>query len=296
MMAAQQRPHRGSIALIDAEILAQQCFPGQQYVLRLSAPACAARATPGSFAHLACGDVPGMRRPLSIMRRSASEGWVEFLYKPVGTGLRNLARHQPGERISLLGPIGKGFVLDPRRPTVLALGGGVGIPPMVFLADELKEDPRFELVVLMGSELPFPFELATHPAPLAHMPPGASASLALLERWGVRSRLASMAGLEGCYPGYVTGLARHWLDACSPAERERVQILSCGPYPMLEASARLAQAYGIPCQVSVEEYMACAVGGCAGCTVLVHEPQGPAMRRVCVDGPVFEANSIFPPA
>jgi dihydroorotate dehydrogenase electron transfer subunit len=65
---------------------------------------------------------------------------------------------------------------------------------------------------------------------------------------------------------------------------------------MLEASARLAQAYGIPCQVSVEEYMACAVGGCAGCTVLVHEPQGPAMRRVCVDGPVFEANSIFPPA
>ena len=62
--------------------------------------------------------------------------------------------------------------------------------------------------------------------------------------------------------------------------------------PMLRASAALAAEYDLPCQVSVEEYMACAVGGCAGCTVRMLEPDGPAMRRVCVDGPVFEASRV----
>jgi dihydroorotate dehydrogenase electron transfer subunit len=93
----------------------------------------------------------------------------------------------------------------------------------------------------------------------------------------------------------VTDLAKHWLDASPATLHRQVQIVSCGPQPMLEASARLAQAYDVPCQISVEEYMACGVGGCAGCTVLVHEPGGSAMRRVCVDGPVFDANWIYPP-
>ena len=62
---------------------------------------------------------------------------------------------------------------------------------------------------------------------------------------------------------------------------------------MLEASAQLARRYGVPCQVALEEFMACAVGGCAGCTVLVRTAAGPAMKRVCVDGPVFDAYSVF---
>jgi dihydroorotate dehydrogenase electron transfer subunit len=62
---------------------------------------------------------------------------------------------------------------------------------------------------------------------------------------------------------------------------------------MLEAVAKLAAEYNLPCQVSLEEYMACAVGGCAGCTVRVETPEGPAMKRVCVDGPVFEASLVF---
>jgi dihydroorotate dehydrogenase electron transfer subunit len=63
---------------------------------------------------------------------------------------------------------------------------------------------------------------------------------------------------------------------------------------MLRAVSLLAREYGLPCQVSVEEYMACGVGGCAGCTVRVETKNGPAMKRVCVDGPVFEASSVFP--
>ena len=62
---------------------------------------------------------------------------------------------------------------------------------------------------------------------------------------------------------------------------------------MLEATAALAREFEVPCQVAVEEYMACGVGGCAGCTILVQTPKGPAMKRVCVDGPVFDAATIF---
>ena len=63
---------------------------------------------------------------------------------------------------------------------------------------------------------------------------------------------------------------------------------------MLEAVASLAKEYNLPCQVSLEEYMACGVGGCAGCVVQIETPEGPAMKRVCVDGPVFEAATVFP--
>jgi dihydroorotate dehydrogenase electron transfer subunit len=65
---------------------------------------------------------------------------------------------------------------------------------------------------------------------------------------------------------------------------------------MLRALADLAREFDVPCQLALEEYMACGVGGCAGCTVLVQTPAGPAMKRVCVDGPVFESRDVFPAA
>jgi hypothetical protein len=70
--------------------------------------------------------------------------------------------------------------------------------------------------------------------------------------------------------------------------------IGCGPTPMLQATARVARRFGVPCQVSLEEFMACAVGGCAGCAVPVVTDAGLAMKRVCVDGPVFDAEAVFP--
>ncbi|TLY53000.1 MAG: dihydroorotate dehydrogenase electron transfer subunit, partial [Gammaproteobacteria bacterium] len=84
-----------------------------------------------------------------------------------------------------------------------------------------------------------------------------------------------------------------WLSSLGAAELSEVEVFACGPTPMLEASANLARRHGVPCQVSLEEFMACAVGGCAGCTVQVRTSAGPAMKRVCVDGPVFDAYSVF---
>ena len=121
----------------------------------------------------------------------------------------------------------------------------------------------------------------------------ATAAMPLLESIGVPSRLASLSGFPGCHRGYVTELADAHLASLDAKSRADVEIFTCGPHGMLVAVAALARRYGVPCQASLEENMACGVGGCAGCTVLVRTPDGPAMKRVCVDGPVFDASTVF---
>jgi dihydroorotate dehydrogenase electron transfer subunit len=284
--------NRGSVFLEDARILSQREFPGDQFVLRVQAPRAARRATPGSFAHLSCDPSIAMRRPLSIMRANTAEGWLEFLYKPKGHGLETLGTRQPGEAISVLAPIGHGFSVGAERPRLLALGGGVGIPPMIFLAEQVRSNPALQPLVLMGSEVPFPFDTVESQLAVPGVDKPATHAVALLEQWGVPSRLASNAGLAGAHRGYITDLARDSLNALSARERAEVQIFACGPTPMLKAVAKLARDFDLPCQVALEEYMACGIGGCAGCTVLLQTPAGPAMKRVCVDGPVFDARQV----
>lgn len=289
------KSHRDTIFLEDAEVLAHHAYPAEQYVLRVHAPRCAAAALPGSFVHVRCDPQLPMRRPLSIMRVSAQEGWVDLLYKAVGRGTALLAKRLVGETVSLMGPIGQPFVLHPERPRPLLLGGGVGIPPMVFLAEHLhRVAQNFQPLVVMGSEVPFPFTARPSQIVVPGMPESVIAAMPLLDDWGIPSRLTSQQDFPGCHQGYVTDLARLWLETLNTEARNEVEVFACGPHPMLEAVAKLAHEYRLPCQVSLEEFMACAVGGCAGCTVQVETPKGPAMKRVCVDGPVFDAASVFP--
>jgi dihydroorotate dehydrogenase electron transfer subunit len=287
--------NRGTIFLEEARVLDQKTFDGDQYIIRVEAPKCAAHAEPGSFAHVACDTTIPMRRPLSIMRADARAGWIELLYKVVGNGLHALAARKAGDTVSVLGPIGKGFTPHLERPRTLLIGGGVGIPPMVFLAERLRErkDAAWKPLVVMGSEIPFPFRTRPSQILVAGMPAGTIACMPMLDEWGIASRLASRSDFPGCFDGFVTQLADAWLATLGPAELAEVEIFSCGPTVMLDATAKLARKYAVPCQVSLEEFMACAVGGCAGCTVLVQTPDGPAMKRVCVDGPVFDAYTVF---
>jgi dihydroorotate dehydrogenase electron transfer subunit len=289
------RPHRDTIHVETARVLSQEEHPGRQYVLRLEAARCAASATAGSFAHVAVDPAIPMRRPLSIMRADPAAGWIELLYKVMGDGLRHLASRKAGDAVSLIGPIGQGFRLSAQRPKALLIGGGVGIPPMVFLAEDIvaRASEGFRALAILGSELPFPFRARPSRIIVPSMPDGVIASMPLLEDWGVASRLTSKSGFPGCHDGYVTDLARLWLQGLDRSALEEVEIFSCGPTPMLRAVAALAAEFGVACQVSLEEFMACAVGGCAGCVVEVATPQGPAMKRVCVDGPVFDAAAVF---
>ncbi|HEY1892876.1 MAG TPA: dihydroorotate dehydrogenase electron transfer subunit [Steroidobacteraceae bacterium] len=289
------RESRGTLYLEDARVIKQTAYDGDQFVLRLAAPGCASRAQPGSFVHLTCDAAIPMRRPLSLMRADPTAGWVEVLYKVLGPGLHALAARKAGDTVSIIGPIGKPFTVHPERPRAVLIGGGVGIPPMVFLADRLRAEPpgRYKPLVLMGSEIPFPFRARPSAIVVAGMPAATIACMPLLEEWGIASRLASRAGFPGCYEGFVTALADEWLRTLAAPQLAEVELFACGPTPMLQAAAAVARRHGVPCQASLEEFMACAVGGCAGCTVLVRTPDGDAMKRVCVDGPVFDALTVF---
>jgi dihydroorotate dehydrogenase electron transfer subunit len=288
------KSERGTIPIELATVLGQEPWPGQQYVLALKSPRCAALASPGQFVHLRCGDSLPMRRPFSLQRADASTGTLEILYKVTGEGTRELARRRPGEQLSCLGPIGHGFVPALKHPRALLIGGGVGIPPLVFLAERLAASgSAARMFACFGSELPFPFRSRPSTLIVPGLPPGTIGSHPLLESLGAASRLASLADRPGAYLGFVTELARHWLAALDAPTRAEVAIYACGPTAMLRATAALAREFRVPAQVSLEENMACAVGGCAGCTVEVETPAGPAMRRVCVDGPVFDAATVF---
>jgi dihydroorotate dehydrogenase electron transfer subunit len=231
------------------------------------------------------------------MRADAQAGWIDILYKVIGPGLEALSQQPVGAKLSVLGPIGKGFVAHPERPRTLLVGGGVGIPPMVFLAESLKSrrDARWQPLVLMGSEIEFPFRARPSQILVPGVPAEAIACMPLLDDWGVASRLASFGDFPGCFHGYVTDLAARWLESLESQSLAEVEMFACGPTPMLQACARVARRFGVPCQVSLEEFMACAVGGCAGCAVPVVQDDGSlAMKRVCVDGPVFDANAVYP--
>ncbi|MFO7594564.1 MAG: dihydroorotate dehydrogenase electron transfer subunit [Pseudomonadota bacterium] len=289
-----KKNHRDTIFVEQAEILQHQAHEGAQFTLRVKAPEIAARAEPGSFAHIQVDPNRPLRRPISIMRCHHQSGIVEFLYKVFGEGTTLLSKRKVGEKLDILGPIGTPFALHKARSRPLLIGGGVGIPPMIFLAERMHaQKGDFQPFVIMGSEVPFPFQSRPSQIMLPSLPADVIAAMPLLEDWGVASRLASLQGYPGCYEGYVTDLARHWLDGLDDEQRSEVEIFSCGPHPMLEAVAKLAAEYGLPCQVSMEEFMACGVGGCAGCVVEVQADDGPAMKRVCVDGPVFDAEAVF---
>ena len=292
--AAKTQENRGTLFVEDGQVINVSTYPGEQYIFRLKAPQCARGARPGSFVHAQCDFELPMRRPLSIMRANAEEGWIDLLFKVVGEGLRLFAAKKPGDKLSLIGPIGHPFKPGTDRPNTLLIGGGLGIPPMIFLAEHLKNDKNeWHPLVFMGSEIPFPFERQDSAITCDWLANETISAMSLLEQWKIPSRLASLSEFDGCHRGFVTDLGGKYLASLTPDQITKTEIFACGPTAMLKAVADLARKFDLPCQVSLEEFMACAIGGCAGCTVLVQTSDGPAMRRVCVDGPVFDAATVF---
>lgn len=278
-----------SIKVVDCQILAHDKFAGGQYILTLASKTIAQTTKPGQFVHVSVCENLLMRRPFSVMLVDVSNASFDLFYKIVGEGTRQLAMRKIGETLSVIGPIGNGFSFsDKKRP--LLIGGGVGMPPMIAIAQKIRHS-AYSPFVILGSELAFPFapKLSKIGKPFVQT----SHTMPLLEEWGVPCRLASLGGFEGVFKGLVTELARVYLESLAADELAQVEVYACGPVPMLVAVADLAKDYNLPCQVSLEENMACAVGGCAGCTVRVETDSGSAMRRVCVDGPVFDATQVF---
>ena len=284
------KTHRGTINVNDCQVLAHYQFEADQYIITLESKEIADSTRPGQFVHLSVSGMLAMRRPISVMSVDADNGTFDLLYKIVGEGTKQLADRKIGDVLSVIGPIGNGFELTDRKIPLL-IGGGVGMPPMIAIAQKIKDNAYYNPYVILGSEVPFPFEASQ--SSLSGFNSSSFHTMPLLEEWRVPCGLASLQNYEGVYKGYVTDLAREYLDSLSSSDLKEVEVFTCGPNPMLEAVSKLSNEYNLPCQASLEEYMACAVGGCAGCVVEVATENGPAMKRVWVDGPVFDAKTVF---
>ncbi|MDX8412691.1 MAG: dihydroorotate dehydrogenase electron transfer subunit [Mariprofundales bacterium] len=285
------KQHHNTVFEEQAEVLATVAHAGEQFIMRLRSPRIAAAAQAGQFIHLRCCDRLALRRPLSLMQADRGAGTIDLLVKAVGEGTRALRNQPVGAILPTMGPIGHGFDLSDHDKHYLCIGGGVGIPPMIFSALSLA-DPAHALV-LAGSEVPFPFALAPSTFLLPGITGNTIMAITSLEQRGIASRLASKAEMFGCFDGFVPQLAEQHLLALDDCARKQRILLACGPLPMLRAVAALGRTFHLPTQLSLEAHMACAIGGCAGCVVETVENGRSQHRRVCVDGPVFNA-SILP--
>ena len=277
-----------------AEIVDQVKFEADQFVTIVKAEKSSQTAKPGQFAFVECGGDTLLRRPLSYLRSSKEDGTVEFMYKTVGHGLESLSQLKKGDEIKIMGPIGNGFAIPSGKKSAILIGGGVGIPPVLFMGEEIKKiNGGIDLVAFFGSEIPFPFETCDSDLVMPGLDFSVNKTIDDMEKLGIPCRLSSQAGYEGCHSGYVTELAKSFIKTLSDGEKTETIIYACGPESMLKAVAKLAKDDQLDCVLSLEEYMACAIGGCAGCTVRVLEDGHERMKRVCVDGPVFDAEQLY---
>ena len=197
-------------------------------------------------------------------------GYIDVLY-PAGPKTQALCKQPIGEELSCLGPLGHPFTHPDKGTDCVLVGGGIGVPPMIFLGRRLMRE-GFDVALLIGAR-----SAAKH------------LSDELLEGTALRIGRATDDGSLG-HCGLVTDLLRQELESAGSKV-----VYTCGPHAMIEAVADVSREFAA-CQVSLEEYMACGIGICVGCVVRVENAEGKTeygdYKRICVDGPVFDAREI----
>jgi len=241
------------------------------------------------------GPRPLLRRPLSLAARTdRDDGDVELtlIHRVVGAGTAWLAEAEVGQVVNLLGPLGNGFTLHPDRPLAAVLGGGIGIPPMLYLAEALT-GAGAEVVAFAGarSRALLPLTLAPAESPATDGRPTRCA-VEFAHR-GATTVIATDDGSAGV-AGMVHEAFAAWLRSRRPAGGD-LAVYACGPEPMMRAVADDADDAGAACQLALERHMACGVGACQGCVVKVKAdaPDRWAYKLACTDGPVFNAEDIL---
>lgn len=248
-------------------ILSQECLGQDIFSMWLSTERIAGEAVPGQFLSIYCRD--GSRilpRPVSLCEIDRENGRLRIVYRVAGKGTQEMSGWKAGEWAEVMGPLGNGFPLENgaegRRSFLI--GGGIGLPPMVQLAKELKGEKQ----IIAGYR---------------------------------DSRIFLKEELEASGKFYVAtedgsvGTKGNVLDAVRENGLEADVIYACGPMPMLRALKEYAQEKGIECWLSLEERMACGVGACLACVCQSREVDSHSHvhnKRVCKEGPVFLSTEI----
>jgi len=220
-------------------------------------------AKPGQFILIDCGARTFLKRPFSI--HNLREDCFEILYKTVGKGTRALAKKRKEEFVNILGPLGQGFRIESKTKKIYLIGGGMGIAPLLFLANSYPEIEREVFIGASGlDELAFfarnNFRVVVGPEFI---------------------KIATEKGSYG-HKGLVT-------DLLPSSFEEKSQIFACGPPLMLKEVVKIALKNNVPCQVSLEARMACGLGVCRGCVIKTKS----GLKAVCKDGPIFKSQEVI---
>ncbi|MBE6611895.1 MAG: dihydroorotate dehydrogenase electron transfer subunit [Ruminococcaceae bacterium] len=237
------------------------------YDMTIECPEIARIATPGQIVHVACGEGTTLRRPISICECDGD--MVRICYEVRGKGTDFMASRRAGDDIDLLGPLGNGFTVKEGEKALL-VGGGIGIYPLLSVGKACA-----------SAEAAFGFRNVS----LIN-------SLELFENRGIRTSVITDDGSSG-RKGFVTELVKEKLAAGGIDV-----VYVCGPKGMMAAVAGICMEAGVRCEVSMEERMGCGVGACLACvckTMFVDNQgvTGEKYKRVCMDGPVFDAKEII---
>ena len=254
-------------------ILDHQKVASQHYQITLSSAYISSHAEPGQFVNVKCGQGydPLLRRPLSIHRSSKEHKRFELLYEVIGKGTELLSKQSVGSELDILGPLGKGFAIDKNKQIAVLVGGGMGIAPLLMLADELKgKIPA--IYIIIGSKT--------------------RDRLLCEKEFKTTTDQVMIATDDGSYgkKGFVSDILLEFLnDQLTTHNFQLTTIYSCGPKPMLKAIADISFQKKIDCQVSMEQHMACGIGTCLGCVIKTKD----GYKKVCDEGPVFAGSDII---
>ncbi len=263
---------------------------------------------PGSIAEVPAANVaashrletgattPLLRRAFSIagLTRATDGAFVEVIYRVIGTGTRWMESRRPGDPISLLGPLGNGFSIHKSKPHAWLVAGGVGLPPMLFLAEALQAAGKCAVAFCGAKEADLlPLELKGDVQPAVDATRASDAAVAFT-RVGAGVVISTDDGSLG-FRGHV-GAALAAYHKSNPIPPEELVVYTCGPDRMMQFVADYCLKREIECYACMERMMACGVGTCQSCVVSVHDqtdPDGWRYRLCCTEGPVFDARQII---
>lgn len=249
------------------KISAMEQLNAAAWSMVIECPECAAKAEPGQFVNLLPDGAFTLRRPISICEINKEKGTLRIVFEVRGKGTKALSELRAGDTVNMLAPLGHGFTLPDKSAHAILIGGGIGTPPMLPLAQYFGSNA----VVISGFRN--------------------KDSVILQEEYaaaGARTILCTDDGSAG-RADLVTLPLEEEITANKPD-----LICACGPIPMLKAAAAIASVYEIPCQVSLEERMGCGIGACLVCACRTKDANGDEQyTHVCKNGPVFKAEEVI---
>lgn len=258
------------------------------------------KARPGQFLQIACRDLkeprncsPLLRRPFSIAAVNKSDNGsnteVQVIYKVLGPGTKWLELRTAGEEIDIIGPLGNGFTLpENKQDYIIMVGGGVGMPPMFFLSDELAKQGYQNNIAIAGAQGGHYFDGILTPETKIHDTATPTMSLDKFSCNKTGCIITTDDGSLG-FNGNVAEALDEFLD--QQQSWQKATIYACGPGPMLKAIAKLARKRQMTCQVCMEAYMSCGIGLCQSCAVATTNGDK-KYKLVCTHGPVFDSKTI----